>query len=154
MSLYYRSTRINDLAAAAEIVEDLFLYSQAEKSLLVRMGSELIQRDAATSSVVYEDRSADPVAFGIAEFVDSSTADHLQTYPHIFVGRSIFDSWLRGQSRLLEERVIADANATEGVNVLVIANGWAQHGASGNGKVYYDSQERLASVTPACDSRR
>jgi hypothetical protein len=88
---------------------------------------ELLDAGVAHANIVEDEISGIPLAFGISAFVDSAVAEAYQSYSRCLIGRELFDGWRRGESTFLGEAEIARGNATDGVNIVVIASGW-RHG--------------------------
>ncbi len=120
----FRRTRIPDLASCAELVEDRFLYGDAEVRDLVRMWEELLSTGTGNSTIVLDDDAATTVAFGISAFLSDEQAAEFQSYREPFICRTILRAWRAGNSPLLDEAGIAAANATSGVNIIALANSW------------------------------
>lgn len=122
-----RLVRRNDLPSCVELAEDRFLYADCEIEDLTRMWLELVDAGVAYANIVEDEISGTPLAFGISAFINDAVAAEYQSYSRCLIGRELFDDWRRGESTLLGETEIARDNATGGVNIVVLANGW-KHG--------------------------
>ncbi len=122
--MQFQRPRRDDLGACAALLEERFLYSDAEIPDLIRFWSESLAAGIAYTSMVTDEAYPTPLAFGISALVDDAQAERFLTYETPCIGREIFERWRSGASPLLDDRAIGRANAGNGVNVVVLASGW------------------------------
>jgi DNA-binding CsgD family transcriptional regulator len=120
----FQRPRQADLAECAELLEERFLYSDAEIPDLIRFWTESLAAGIAYTSMVTDEAYPTPLAFGISALVDDAQAERFLSYATPRIGREIFDRWRSGASPLLDEHAIGRANASDGVNIVVMASGW------------------------------
>jgi hypothetical protein len=88
------------------------------------MWKEILLAEHGSSSVVIDSQDASIAAFGIYLLVSNEIADRLRHEPQPLIRRKIFDDWTQGKAPFLSKLEIGISNAGEGVNVLILHDGY------------------------------
>lgn len=123
MDLIHRPTEERDLAACFDILEDRFSYDKATFTRLPHIAAKLLAEGAMRSAVL-EDLDQPPdqrlMQFGATVFVTDEFARQAaaQMTPHL--SAQVVANLLQQQSPILSQTEIAQANARDGLNLLVL----------------------------------
>jgi hypothetical protein len=127
MRFAFRRTRRVDLPACLPLISDRALYDEDALRHLASMWNEIIARGIGESAVVFERGPAERiVAFGMSVFIERSYADQLAARPEPFIAREMLRCWRAGRAPFLDESGVARATASDGVDLLVLHQGFAE----------------------------
>lgn len=126
MSFTHRLINLDDVDWCISITREGFAYSPAQRAPLASLWKELIGSKSC-NSVAIEDRKLPPgkrvVGFGLSVFVTDAFAQRvLGGLP--LVSRAFLEQWQKGERPFLTPPETAQANAGEGLNLMVLHYGW------------------------------
>ena len=139
MNLSHRPTELEDLRPCARLLQGADLYDEQTLSRLPEIWSKLLINGCAVSEVVQdEDRPLDEriVAFGMTVFVTDAFVQRTKACYSPSISCQVFKSASDRDTPILSRTAIRIANSGEGLNVLVLANGFA--------KLFWEDTEGLS----------
>ena len=131
MDLTHRPTRLNDLDACLSIIRNGFAFGPDDRAALPALWHHLIAGGMAESAVIEDrDRPAGRrvVGFGMTVFVTDQFVEEAKHGLPPYLARHVLCLWQEGRAPFLTAEQIRRANSTEGLNGLILHNGWENGG--------------------------
>lgn len=119
---------MEDLERVFSLTRERFVFADADRDRLVELWTELLATQACRT-VGVDDRRRAPetklVGFGMSVFAsDDFTERVLAGRP--FLSRAFLEEWESGARPFLNTKEVAEANARDGLNLIILHYGWCK----------------------------
>jgi DNA-binding CsgD family transcriptional regulator len=127
MYLHYRLTEVCDLEFCYPFIQDRYHYDDSFKKDVLSLWKTLLE-DGCCLSHVIEDRDQPPgqrhVGIGISMFATDRFMEQAKTDLPPFLPLQVLDKWKKGIRPFLKKEEVREAQAGQGLNMLVLHVGW------------------------------
>lgn len=124
----HRSLEKKDFERIFEITRERFVFADEDRSRLVSLWTELL-RTQSCATVGVDDRRRPPqtrlVGFGISVFATDDFTERVLA-GHPFLSRAFLEQWETGPRPYLKTDEVAEANANDGLNLIILHYGWCK----------------------------
>ena len=132
-ALRFRLGTQADFAACASLLPPGFQASMPVRQRLLELWGQLLVGEARTFSIIEDLERPHPASiegFGLSVFVTDRFVDEFCASPRPYLPALFYERMLAGDGVVLTPQQLADANATTGINILVLHFGLRDHDLS------------------------